>query len=278
MAGRIALVWSVLGLLVFGLSTAMFFHVRAVSGYHLLDADMAHHLRELAGLVKPALLSPDPAVCLNQDVEQPPLPFAVRDAFGAPVYRSARFPKLDEEAEHAAADAAHDNRSFITVRTSGSAPLRIGTLVVNPRPGEEAAVQVAQSEVILEDYTRSGIAWLIGVEALLLVAFVWTGTVATRRVLAPLAGVTARLRSVEAGRSDAGPRGATEIDVLQAAATQAVNAAHAARTAAAEFVTVASRELQTPATGRRSPGRDRTALGAHSRSPTRGRSRRRQSD
>ena len=224
--------------------------VRAATLYRDLDSGLAVEDEQLAGDLRPELLSLDPASELVLRPGTGLLPIAVRRLHGELLYRSDNFEVLDWAGERQLAQTtAQPGVSFITVRDRAGTPVRVATLEIE-RPGAEAlllqvAASTAPNQSTLKELAGT---MVLGIFLVLAIATYGSG-VTTRRAFAPVDAIVARVRHIQT--SGLGERlnvtgGSAELDRLVATLNEMLDGIEASMRSARRFAADASHELQTP--------------------------------
>src|SRR5450756_1240256 len=193
--------WYVLTL---GASLVLFsifvYAVRANALYSELDAGLALRGHQLLDELRPALLGLDVASDLTASGRLRNVAAIVLEAPDRLLFRSPAFPALDWAGERILGAAARETTPIVTVHDSAGAALHVLTVGVD-RPGAEALrLQVAAPTApVRRELAQEAIGLLLGIVLVLSVAGVGS-TITSRRALAPVDEIVARVRRIQAQR------------------------------------------------------------------------------
>jgi signal transduction histidine kinase len=243
-------VWYVLtlgaSLLLFAL---MAYAVRARELYGELNADLEIRGHRLVEDARPALLGLDVAGDLVASGRLVVVPAMVREAPDRPIYRSPSWPRLGWDAERALAAAARDATPLVSVDDSTGAALHVLTIVVK-RPGTDALqVQLAAPTApVRAELAREATIMALGIVLVLAIAGVGSA-VTSRRALAPVDEIVARVRRIQARqlseRLDVKAE-SDELSRLVVTLNEMLDRIETSVRAARRFAGDSSHELQTP--------------------------------
>lgn len=242
--------WYVLTL---GASLVLFsifvYAVRANALYSELDAGLALRGHQLLDELRPALLGLDVASDLTASGRLRNVAAIVREAPDRLLFRSPAFPALDWAGERILGAAARETTPIVTVHDSAGAALHVLTVGVD-RPGAEAfRLQVAAPTApVRRELAQEAIGLLLGIVLVLSVAGVGS-TITSRRALAPVDEIVARVRRIQAQRLNERldvQADSDELIRLVVTLNEMLDRIESSVHAARRFAGDSSHELQTP--------------------------------
>lgn len=242
--------WYVLTLGASLLLFAVFVYVvRANALYSELDAGLALRGHQLLDQLRPALLSLDVSADLAASGRLSTVAAIVREAPDRLLFRSPAFPALDLDGERILVAAARETTPNVTVHDAAGAALRVLTVGMD-RPGTAALrVQVAAPTApVQHELAQEAVGLSLGIVLVLVVAGVGS-TITSRRALAPVDEIVARVRHIQAHRLNERldvQADSDELIRLVVTLNQMLDRIEASVHAARRFAGDSSHELQTP--------------------------------
>jgi len=223
--------------------------VRANALYSELDAGLALRGHQLLDELRPALLGLDVASDLTASGRLRNVAAIVLEAPDRLLFRSPAFPALDWAGERILGAAARETTPIVTVHDSAGAALHVLTVGVD-RPGAEALrLQVAAPTApVRRELAQEAIGLLLGIVLVLSVAGVGS-TITSRRALAPVDEIVARVRRIQAQRLNERldvQADSDELIRLVVTLNEMLDRIESSVHAARRFAGDSSHELQTP--------------------------------
>jgi len=223
--------------------------VRANALNSELNAGLALRGHQLLDELRPALLGLDVAGDLDAGGRLRNVPAIVREAPGRLLFRSPAFPALDLNSERVLETAAREATAVVTVDDATGATLHVLTVGVD-RPGAESLrIQLAgPTAPVRRELAQEAAGLFVGIVLVLTVAGVGS-TITSRRALAPVDEIVARVRRIQTQHLNERLEvhaDSDELVRLVETLNQMLDRIEASVRAARRFAGDSSHELQTP--------------------------------
>jgi heavy metal sensor kinase len=217
--------------------------------YRELDTRLEVRTQRLSDQLRPELLALDVGSALAQDVVLRDLPVTVWESPDRLLFRSEAFPHLSWRAESDVRAAAREETPVLSVVGQGGDDIRIFSTSVRRQGTTPVVVQVAESTADLRRTLRQLAMTMTLTTIVVLVIAAYGSGFTTRRALAPIDVIVARVEQIQAAH--AGERldiraGSDEIDRLIATLNGMLDRLDQSMRGARRFAADASHELQTP--------------------------------
>ncbi|MEI6668841.1 MAG: HAMP domain-containing sensor histidine kinase [Acidobacteriota bacterium] len=223
--------------------------VRSHDLYTELDSGLASRGRQLLDDLRPELLGLDVASDLAASAHLQDVAAVVSEAPDRLLFRSPAFPALAWADQRVLGAAARDTTPIITVHQATGAVMHVVTLNVD-RPGANALrfQLAAPTDAVRRELVREALGLVLGMALVLAVAGVGS-TITSRRALAPVDAIVARVRHIQAqhltDRLDV-QADSDELIRLVVTLNDMLDRIGASVRAARRFAGDSSHELQTP--------------------------------